>query len=403
MVEVDGLEYELDNAETNAQRVMDSINDYATENNITDDDGEVVQMTKNWANPLYMLMYGVGALFTYVQNLLVSAANSISLTSSSDRQLLNLADIAMMRRKTATKTTVIGTVYANLASDTAVDCRITTDLTCTTVSGSTTVTFSPAYDVTVPIGGMATIVMIADVEGSFSIPANTLSFDTEPTGFRALVTNASIPGQVEETIAKLRQRMQTRSVSYTAQDAAAEEIGQLEGVTVASVYYNNSVVDSETVNGIVVPPRQALVFVQGYSPDIAKAFYTHMDCQVAGENAPNVITQYYVTHARQQIPVYIQQPEQINAYIRLYIPNSISDVQMQQYKDTIATLAQDLTIGATLTSDAVLALMRETYPKDSFQGCQVSNDGEAYMYRAKSGPYQLFTFNSDNIQVIADD
>ena len=402
MVEVDGVEYALDDASTNAQRAVDAINEYTKENNIRDEEDNLVQIEPNWANPLYMILYGVGVLVTYIQNLLVSAANSISIAASSERQLLNLADLAMVKRKKASRTTVVGTVYSNLSSEEAVPCVVTTEDAIEVMSGSDTVTFRPAFDITVPIGESKTIIFVADSPGSYSIPANTLAFAVNPSGFRRMVTEASIPGQEAETIQQLRNRLQNRSVQYSAQDAAQEEITQLDGVTVASVYFNHSVTDDQTVGTIVVPPRQALVFVQGYSDGIAEAFYKHMDCQVAGATAPNVIRQDYVTHCGQRIPVYVQQPVQVEVYVRLYVVGEVADVTQQAYTDAICAIAHNLTIGQTLTSVDVIKAMQEAFPTDQFMGCQVGRDTDSFAYKVTSEPYELLTFNPGQIQIIGD-
>ena len=110
------------------------INDYCTTNNITNSKGELVQIEQNWANPLYILLFGFSYLVTVLQKLIYNVGCSLNIARASDRQVMNIAEIANVKRKEATKTTIQAIIYSKLTGTVAVPCHITKDLVITTNS-----------------------------------------------------------------------------------------------------------------------------------------------------------------------------------------------------------------------------------------------------------------------------
>lgn len=405
MLTLDGIEYTVKTPEENASDLVKYINDYCEANNIKNSKGEIINIAANETNPLYMMIYANAYLSTVLQKLIYSAGCTMNVSESSEKQLLNIADISGIKRNSATKTTIIGTVYALEAG--ALDCKITRDLTCTVSSGTYQLAFHPAFDITIPPGEARQIVLICEDYGSYNISANTVTaFDDVVTGFRKMVTLASIPGQDQESIASLRSRIQRRAFSGTQADRAAEAIQSLDGVALCNIYFNEAPNATQYVGSrsLPVPPRQALVFVQGYSDDIAKTFYNHMICKTAGESYPvelGVYKQDYVTHAGQVLPVYIVPPEQVSAYIRVYIYESLTYQQIEGIKDVICSLSSSLTIGQTLTSKMIMDIISESYPDLTIQGADVmvGEDGK-YSYSATPSSDAILTFDINNIMVI---
>lgn len=402
MVILDGIEYTINTAEENAQSMLTAINTWCNDNNVTNRDGDIIQIEANIANPLYIMLYGIGFLASMLQNLIYSAGCCLSLTSSSDRQLLDIADVAGVRRKDPSYTSILATVYSNLADDEgAVPCQITTDLTATVSVNGQTVIFSPAYDVMVPVGSSRTIVLVAQSLGSFELSTNFItSFDTNPEGFRTMATSASVPGQDQESITALRQRIQERVSSGTMLEQAIEAIEQLPGVTACNIYFNRSVYENELIDSIEVPPRHALLFVQGFSSDIAKAYYTYMIAETTRGDVNNTLTQTYTTASGQELPIYIITPKEVPVYVRVYFNSVVDDVTSQQMKDTIAQLAIGRTIGQVLTSTDIIDILQENFLSYNPAGAQLSFDGGDYRYQVQPGVNELAVFNNANIEII---
>ena len=216
MVLLDGIEYEVKTPDENLDDVITYVNDYCAAKDIRNTAGEVIYIEPNEANPLYQMFRGFAYLTTVMQKLIYSTGCSMSIAEASERQLLNLADIAGVKRTQATHTIITGVVFANQEGTGAVDCVITRDMTITITIAGTDVVFHPAFDLTVPIGESRNSVLRAEQYGSYNISANTLTqFDDPVPGFRSMTTSASTPGQGLETIASLRNRLQRRAVEGT--------------------------------------------------------------------------------------------------------------------------------------------------------------------------------------------
>ena len=406
MLELDGIEYSVKTPEENTDDLIAFINDYCAARNIQNSHGEVISLAKNETNPLYMMCYGLSYLTTILQKLVYSAGCSNSVPESSERQLLNIADIAHVKRNAATRTVILGTVYAELPDAAAQDCYITRGLSASVTAGTTNLVFHPAYDIHIPIGESRQIVLIAETYGSYNISENTItSFDTTVPGFRKMVTLASSPGQTQESISSLRQRIQRRAVQGTQMDRAAEAIQSLDGVSLCNIYFNKSPSDTDYIGtrNIPVPPRSALLLVQGYSDDIAKTFLAHMVCPTVGASLPESIGAYvqnYTTHASQLIPVWIVPPAQRAIYIKVYVYETLTYAQIQGIKDAICTISSSLSIGQSISSKMVLDVISESFKDITLQGVTLSADNTNFSFRATPSSDEVFIFTLDNISII---
>ena len=401
MIELDGIQYNVRTPEENAEDILTFVNTYCSEHNITNSKGELVQIDLNWANPLYLILYGFAYLTTVLQKLIYNVGCSLNIARSSPRQLMNLAEIANVKRKEATRTTIHVILYANNPTDPdPVSCHITQDLLVSMTYGSQVITFSPAFETTIAIGSSTPMVLICNQEGSYSIPAGSVTaFDDEVPGLRKIESQASVPGQARETLSELRARIQERATTSTQLDRAAADITQLHGVSLCNIYFNYSNDSPVIVNNIEVPPRQSLLFVQGYSKDIARVFYNHLSCLTAGGDTPSTLTQVYTTHAGQDIPVHIIPPTVVFPYITIYINTQETADVISGIKDAIATLALNMTIGQTLTSTDIILKIKEVYPTLALAGVQLSIDNEAWSYQLEAQPFQLFGFSSEHMLV----
>lgn len=410
MLLLDGIEYEVKTPDENLDDVVTYINDYCQINDIKNSLGEVIYVDANEANPFYQMLRGLSYLTTIMQKLQYSAGCSVSVAESSERQLLNLSDLAGIKRTKATHTTIAGVVYANLEETGAVDCVITQEMEATITIAGIDVVFHPAFDVTVPIGESRNIVLVADQLGSFNISANTItSFDDPVPGLRMLSTGASTPGQEKESIASLRERLQRRTVDSTQIEKAAAAIQNLEGVAMCSIYFNYSPREDETVPygnvNITVPPREALIFVQGWSTDptaIARTFYRYMLCKTAGDDVEGAQYQDYVTKANQSLRVWILPPKQQPVWIKIYIKNVLSYEQVDGIKDVICSMAGSLTIGQSISSVDIVKYVGSVYTNLTIQGAEVSltDDDNGYSYVQTPNATAIFYLNVDNISVV---
>ena len=410
MITLDGIEYDVKTPDENLDDVITFVNDYCATNDVRNSVGEVISIEPNEANPLYQMFRGFAYLTTVMQKLIYSAGCSMSIAESSERQLLNLSDIAGVKRTKATRTVISGVVFANLEGPDAVDCVITQDLTITITIAGSDVVFHPAFDVVVPIGESRAIVLVAEQYGSYNISANTLTqFDDPVPGFRLLSTGNSTPGQSLETIASLRNRLQRRALEGTQVERAETAIQNLEGVSMCSIFFNYDPWNATSIpygnTSIVVPPRQAILLVQGWSVEanaIARTFYRYLLCKTAGEDVQGVQTQKYITHSNQELTVNILPPVQQPIHIRVFIKNTLSYEQVDGIKDVICSLAGSLIIGQSISAVDVTNAVAAIYTNLTVQGAELSLTGDEGSYSYMQAPVQtaVFYFNINNISVV---
>lgn len=410
MITLDGIEYDVKTPDENLDDVVTYVNDYCQANDVRNSVGEVIHIEPNEANAFYQMFRGFAYLTTVMQKLIYSAGCSMSIAEASERQLLNLSDIAGIKRTQATRTIIAGVVYANTESAGAVPCEITQELTATLTIAGIDVVFHPAFDVTIPIGESRSIVLMAEQYGSYNISANTITqFDDPVPGFRSMATNNSTPGQAIESIAALRARLQRRAAEGTQVERAESAIQNLEGVSMCSIFFNYSPLESTSIpygnTSIEVPPRQAILMVQGWSVEpnaIARTFYRYMLCKTAGANVPGAQTQKYITHSNQELEVTIIPPVLQPIYVRIYIKNTLSFEQVDGIKDVICSLAGSLLIGQGLSSADVIYAVGKVYTNLTIQGAELSDSGDEGTYSYAKTPAQtaVFFFNVENITVV---
>lgn len=388
MLELNGELITAKSIDENTAELIDYVNTYCEENNITNDEGEVIYIESNKASPLYLMFQSLGYFTNTLQNLLVSAASSISIGESSDLQLLNIANIAGISRKNATKTTMVVVIYAS--EDT--DCSITTDLTVTVSTTSGSVVFNPAYDVTIEANTAQYMILIATSYGAYNISANTVSnFDDNPEGFSSMVNSVSVPGQDQESIASLRKRIANRSEEKTWVSKIEETIMALDGISWCSVYYN-STNNAVTVGDTSVPSRYCLLTIQGYSDNIAQTYLQYACAPTAGEDSERVLSQNYTLNIGQTLTIYFLTPRYVSPYIQIFLSTLPIEADQTTLKETIALLAQTISIGQGLTSVDVINQIQDNTDY-TVNGVLLSLDGKNYTYQVGVESDQLLVFD----------
>lgn len=408
MVSLDGIEYDVKTPDENLDDVITYVNDYCAAKDVRNSAGEVIYIEPNEANPLFQMFRGFSYLTTIMQKLIYSAGCGMSIAEASERQLLNLSDIAGIKRTQATRTVITGVVFADVVGTDP--CVITQSLSATITIAGADIVFHPAFDVTIPIGESRSIVLMAEQYGSFNISANTIQqFDDPVPGLRSMSTNNSTPGQALETIASLRNRLQRRAVEGTQIERAESAIQNLEGVSMCSIFFNYSPLEPVSIaygnTSISVPPRQAILMVQGWSVEenaIARTFYRYLLCKTAGSEVPGAQTQKYITHSNQELEVTIIPPVQQPVWIKIYVKNTLSYEQIDGIKDTICSLAGTLLIGQPITSVDVITTVGKVYTNLTILGAAVSTTGEEtdYNYMVTPEETAVFFLSVDNIDVV---
>ena len=404
MIELDGIQYSVNTPEENTTSMVNFINDFCASHDIRNSKNELISIEANTTNPMYMIIYGLAYLVSAVQRLIYNVGCTFSISSSSDRQLLNLATLAGVKRKGASYTVINCIIYASRYTDTnPQSCEITTSLSKTLPIEGSNIVFHPAYDITIGIGQARLVPLVAETLGSYSLSAGLVtSFDTPVPGLRQIKSEASIPGREEEKIEELRIRLQNKGAQRTQIDSAIEAIEELPGVIMCNILFNQNPNTSVFVGDIEVEARKALLLLQGYNDKVAETYYKFMTSQTVSTNTERLIgggPQYYVTEANQQIPVYLVSPQIIDVYIQVYITGSASLTLINSVTDALLGMTTKWTIGQGMTTADVINTLKSQLPELEVQGAYISLDGSNFSFQVTPPSDGLLSLEGNNITV----
>ena len=392
MIELDGVEYVVKTPAENTQDLVDYVNQYCSDSNIRNRDGEVIFIAVNFTSPLYLLFWAVGYMATAIQKLLYSIGRQYSISASSERQLLNLASNAGMSRRGATPTTIRALVFASAGGV----CHITTDLGATITVAGKNYRFKPTFAKDIAASESAVIILAADTLGALQLNANAITeFDSDVENFDHMTTAASLPGRDLESLPSLRRRLQLRQNATSSLDRLIQAIRGLAGVTAGNIFYNTNPSDPIVIGSLSVPARQTAVYVQGYNSDIAKTYFAYTDRPCTNDTGS--ITQNFQLLNGQTFPVYILPPVIRPIYVQVFTLEEVSDAVKAQIREAIISVSIDLDIGDRLTTAAILEKMITEF---KVMGVLVSfDDDTGFSYAATPAPNEIITFSASRISI----
>lgn len=356
MVQLDGVDFTVLTPQENTQSMLDYINRYLSDNQVKNKNGNVIQIATNFTNPLYLFLWGAGYIASIVQRLIFSIGCNFSIASSSERQLNEICQMMGVERRSATKTTMVAVIQASGGV-----CKITKGLSATVKLDGKSLAFSPAFEIDIQDGELASVVLVCSEEGSYEITAGTVTqFDENPENMGSLNVYQSTPGRPMETVAELRQRLVERSVSVSQIERCIQAIRDLSGVTSCNIYYNDKY-EEYVFNGITMPPRSALLYVVGYDDKIGETYCANMMCRTAPVTHEQGLTAVQnVQIANQTYPVYIKAADIVTTLVAVFIKEDLTAGQVEEVQKEIRSICLTLQIGEPLTSDFLLANLQYT-------------------------------------------
>ena len=387
MIELDGRSYVVNTPTENAFALLDYVNQFMIDNDVKNKKGEQVQFKISLASPIWLLIIGIGYLATVCQKIMYAVAQAFNIANCSEQQVLSLAKIARMQRKEGSYTTVVCTATAAAAGS----CHITTDLEATVTYEGVDYKFHPIYEETIAAGLSAEVILMCSVTGPVYFESGTITeFDTEVTNLDTLTSSAPQPGSGLESISSLRTRMMTNE-AISPLTGAIQGINALDGVSKAVVLYNPNYDSSMILAGKTVPPKKAIVFVQGYSDNIAQEYYKHMMAQTYDDgtarqqsaelaNGQNLTLNYYA-------------PVAVNLYVRVKVVAAQSVERELEIKHAVVNLSNSREIGVNYTSAYVIDMLNTNLNFPEVTGVEISTDGTNWS--------DTTSFNEGNIGLIA--
>lgn len=387
MIELDGRSYVVNTPTENAFAILDFINQFMVDNDVKDKNGNTVQFKISLASPIWLLITGIGYMATVCQKIMYAVAQAFNIADCSDQQVLSLAKIARLSRKEGSFTTVVCTATASSSGP----CSITTDLEAKVTYENEEYTFKPIYNVTIPAGLSAEVILICTVTGPVYFEAGAISeFTTEVENLDSFVSSAPQPGSGMESISSLRTRLMTNE-AISPLTGATQGLNALDGVTRAVVLYNPNYDSSMVLAGKTVPPKKAIVFIQGYSDNIAREYYRHMSAQTYNDGTAR---QQGVTLGNgQSFMLNYYSPVSVNLYIKVNIRSAPSAERELEIKTAVQNLSNSREIGTNYTSAYIIDAINANLNFPEIMGIEVSADGTNWS--------DTTAFNEGNIGLIA--
>lgn len=277
--ELNGETWVPQTASEHAKNIIQRMNAILQNNNITDNEGNVVQIKESYGNALYLLALGDGEKFAKNDEKLLAAINSFNIELADDNQINNLLPIAAVTQNPGSYSTLLLTVTA---SD---------DGTCTIPAGTKApygdMNFVVQEDVVLSAGTSQNINTVADVIGPIAVLSGEVdAFDTDIPNLTSVINGtSSIPGVAPETVNNIRQRLlKGETIKYTI-DGCQIALEELTGVNYARVYFNFNTTEPLLLEGgVSVQPRTAYIVVAGENDNIAETYASYMSSPT--QNSP---------------------------------------------------------------------------------------------------------------------
>ena len=387
MIELDGRSYVVNTPTDNAFALLDYVNQFMIDNDVKNKKGEQVQFKISLASPIWLLMIGIGYVATVCQKIMYAVAQAFNIADCSDQQLLNLAKIARLSRKEGSYTTIVCTVTAAAGGA----CVIDTSLEAKATYEGVEYTFNPIYNETIPAGTSAEVILICTVTGPVYVAAGTITgFVANPDYFESMTSSASQPGSGMESISSLRTRLMTNE-AISPLMGAVQGINALDGVTKAVVLFNTNYDSSMVLGGKTVPPKRAVIFVQGYSDKIAQEYYKYMSAETYDDGTAR--QQAFTMENGQSFNVNYYTPVAIDLYIRVSVNQALTLERTAEIKAAVANLSNTRAIGINYTSSYIIDTLNTNLNFPEITGIEISTDGSTWT--------DTTTFNEGNIGLMA--
>lgn len=279
--EIDGEAWEPKTATEHADLIIDKINQILQEENVTDADGNIVQLNKNYGNALYLLALSDGERLADNDTALSQAIDSFNIELADEQQIENLLPIAAITRNPGSYSTLKLTVTAS------------EDGSCTVPAGTKApfedMNFVTQAEAIIPAGHTQTLDTVADTIGPYVVlKGEVTAFDTEIANLESVENLvSSVPGNAAETTDSLRQRiLKGQTIPYSL-DGVKLALEELTGINHARVYFNYNVDGNLTLPGnIEILPRTAYIVVNGSSDELAETYAKYMSAPTQNVGDP---------------------------------------------------------------------------------------------------------------------
>ena len=277
---INGETWQPKTAVEHADLIIDKINQLLQENNVTDKDGNIIQLKKNYGNALYLLALGDGERFADNDAALSKAINSFNIELADDQQIENLLPIAAITRNPGSYSTLQIVVTASEDGQAVIPAGARLPFE--------NVNFVTQSETIISAGSSAIIDTVCDTLGPVVVLTGEITaFENEIANVETVMNpTSSVPGVAPETTDALRRRLiNGETIKYTL-DGCKRALEELTGISHARVYFNPDISEDRRLPGNVdLAPRTAYIVVLGSSDQIADTYAEYMNAPT--QNDPN--------------------------------------------------------------------------------------------------------------------
>lgn len=258
---------------------MEEINALLKANNVTDENGDIVKLSQNFASALYLQVLAGASRLEKNDEKLNAGINSLNVEACDDQQIENLLPIAAITRNTGSYSTLTLTVTADAENVCVIPAG--------TKAPFKNVNFIVQTEIILQPGTTQNIATVCDTIGAIVVLKGEITaFETQIPNLAGVVNNvSSVPGNNAETTASLRQRIIKGNTIPYSLDGVKIALEKLTGVNHARVFFNYNTNGTLTLaGGIELQPRTAYVVINGESDSIAETYAKYMNAPT--QNAP---------------------------------------------------------------------------------------------------------------------
>lgn len=363
---IDGKTWTPQTTNEHALNWITKLNAILEENDIRDESGNIIKLSQNFANALYLLMLSGSDRLKDNDEKLQSAINSFNVDLCDDEQIENLLPIASIQRNEGSYSTIKLTCTAG-------------DAVCTIPKGTKApfgeYNFITDYEAVIQPNETQNISATCDKVGAVAVLQGEItSFEVQIPNLASVVNNVSSDvGSDAESVDSLRKRIQQGQIIPYSLDGVKYAIEELKGIKHARVYFNFSTTNTTTLEGgIVLQPRTAYIVINGESNEIASTYAKYMSAPT--QNAPNASTTGTPTTVNLMITCGSES-------VTLPIGTSFvyDNVTFEIDEETTLTATETATVGFTATEVGAV-----TIPSGTIHRFTQEIDGLTYITNAQS-------------------
>lgn len=378
-----------------ANSMMNKINSLLQENNITDDDGNIIQLSENFANAMYLLVLASAQNQAEFDEKLSNAINSFNVALCDDQQILNLLPIAALTRNMGSYSTL------------KLSCTASANNACTIPAGTRApygdVFFVTQTEALIPAGQTQEVLTVCDTVGAVTVlTGEVTSFENSIPNLDNVVNNeSSVPGKAAESVNSLRQKLIKGNTIKFSIDGCRDAIESLVGINYCRIYFNyNNGANMILTGGVTVLPRHAYIVVYGESDKIAETYVKYMNAPTQNGVVGQEEEQIWYTSSGQEFPIKYDNAEEQEIYVKIMLRESSDasdNVENQLKRDLIAESA-NWEIGVNVT-DLMTSYIYQNCSYAQVAYTEVSDDGETWGNIVEIGANVLPRITDANITV----